>query len=113
MNEADFSFRSETIITPSKFVISLQRTYDNAYASASEIATPAHRTATAAVFRELAMVSEALSAQQLSDARRLSAPGGVALRVFLHATKTTVFREARRGSFMLGMRYSIRPRAAT
>ncbi len=78
------------------------------------VPAPAHRTATAAVFRELAMGSESLSAQQLSDALDVSVrPAVSALRVFLRANKTTVFREARRGSFVLGMRYSIRARAAT
>jgi hypothetical protein len=76
------------------------------------VPAPGHRTVTAAVLRELAMASESLSAQQLSDALDVSVrPAVPALRVFLHANKTTVFREARRGSFLLGMRYSIRARA--
>ena len=67
------------------------------------VPAPAHRTAMAVVFRELAMATESLSAQQLSDALDVSVrPAVPAIRAFLHANKTTVFREVRRGSIHAG-----------
>ena len=70
---------------------------------------PEERSVTSAVFRKLAMADESLSAQQLCE--RLDyrvAPVVDPLRRFLHGNKTTVFREVRRGGFVLGGKYSVR-----
>ena len=69
---------------------------------------PEHRSATSAVFRKLAVASESMSAQQLCDVLDESArPAVEPLRRFLHGNKTTAFREARRGGFVLGGQYGI------
>jgi hypothetical protein len=70
----------------------------------AERATPA-----AAVLRELATAPESMSAQQLYDV--LDAPVRApvsSLRQFLHANAPSIFREGRRGSFLLGGRCVIR-----
>jgi hypothetical protein len=66
-------------------------------------------TPTAAVLRQLATAPESMSAQQLYDVLDVSVRAPVAsLRQFLHANKPSVFHEARRGSFLLGGRCTIR-----
>jgi hypothetical protein len=66
-------------------------------------------TPTAAVLRELATAPEPMSAQQVYDALDAPVRAPVAsLRQFLHANKSGVFREARRGNFLLGGRCVIR-----
>jgi hypothetical protein len=63
---------------------------------------------TSAVFRKLAMTDESLSAQQLCEELDGSVrPAVDPLRRFLHSNKTTVFREVRRGGFILGTRYCV------
>lgn len=67
------------------------------------VPAPEPRTPTATILRELAMASDSMSAQQLWDALDDSVRPAIGpLRAFLHANKTTVFDEARRGSFVLG-----------
>jgi len=76
------------------------------------VPAPDRRTAMAAVFRELALGPGSMSAHQLCQT--LDGPVRPAvgsLRAFLHANKGTVFREARRGSFLLGKHYSFRERS--
>ena len=69
---------------------------------------PENRSATSAVFRKLAVADESMSAQQLCDVLDDSVrPAVEPLRRFLHDNKATVFREARRGSFVLGGQYGI------
>lgn len=69
---------------------------------------PANRTPAAAVLRMLATADDSMSAQQLYEALDPSVRPAVApLRAWLHGNKTTVFKEARRGSFQLGRRYAL------
>ena len=69
---------------------------------------PEQRSVTSAVFRKLALADESLSAQQLCDVLDDSVrPAVDPLRRFLHGNKATVFREVRRGGFVLGGRYSV------
>lgn len=73
------------------------------------VPAPERRSPVAAVFRELAFASDSMSAQQLCDTVDGSVRPAVApLRAYLHANKTDVFGEARRGSFVLGRRYYVR-----
>lgn len=76
--------------------------------SACVVPGPEERSVMSAVFRKLALADESLSAQQLcavlDDSVR---PAVVPLRRFLHVNKTTMFREVRRGGFVLGGRYSL------
>lgn len=69
---------------------------------------PAKRSPIAAVFRELALSDESMSAQRLCETVDSSArPAVAALRSYLHAHKEDVFGEARRGSFVLGRHYRL------
>jgi hypothetical protein len=69
---------------------------------------PDGRSVTSAVFRKLAMSDQSLSAQQLCDVLDDSvSPAVDPLRRFLHGNKTTIFREVRRGGFVLGGRYQV------
>ncbi len=69
---------------------------------------PAKRTPAAAVLRMLATTDDSMSAQQLYEALEPSVRLAVApLRTWLHGNKTTVFKEAHRGSFQLGRRYAL------
>lgn len=71
---------------------------------------PGERSVTSAVMRMLALADDSMSAQQLCDALDDSArPAVDPLRRFMHGNKTTVFREVRRGGFVLGGRYHVRP----
>jgi hypothetical protein len=75
------------------------------------VPAPEARTPTSAVFRELAMSSESMSAQQLCETLVYpEQPTVESLRPFLHANKAALFLEVRRGSFRLGRRYSMRSR---
>lgn len=67
------------------------------------VAAPEHRTPSSAVLRELALASDSMSAGQLYEVldAPVRPPVG-SLRSFLHANKTSVFEEVRRGSFVLG-----------
>jgi hypothetical protein len=72
------------------------------------IPAPEDRSANSAVVRKLAVADDSMSAQQLRDILDESVrPAVDPLRRFLHGNKSTVFREARRGSFVLGGRYQI------
>jgi len=80
---------------------------------ACAVPAPEPRSVTSAVFRELAMAHDSMSAQRLYDELDGSVRASVPrLRSFLHANKPSVFLEVRRGSFALGAPYVIR-RAAT
>ena len=69
---------------------------------------PDQRSVTSAVFRKVAMSDESMSAQQTCDVLNDSVcPPVDQLRRFLHGNKTTVFREVRRGGFVLGGRYHV------
>jgi hypothetical protein len=69
---------------------------------------PEDRSITSAVFRKLAMTGDSMSAQQICEALDDSVrPAVDPLRRFLHGNKTTVFREVRRGGFILGGRYHV------
>lgn len=73
--------------------------------SACVVLPPAKSTAAAAVLRMLATTDGSLSAQQLCERLDPSVrPAVESLRAWLHGNKTTVFEEARRGSFQLGRR---------
>jgi nitrogenase subunit NifH len=70
---------------------------------------PDERSVTSAVFRKLAMADDSLSAQQICNVLDDSVrPAVDPLRRFLHSNRTTVFREVRRGGFVLGGRYHVR-----
>lgn len=72
------------------------------------VTAPDRQSSAAAIFRQLALSPDSMSAQQLHDSLDESVrPAIPTLRAFLHANKTTIFAEARRGSFRLGLRYSI------
>jgi hypothetical protein len=72
------------------------------------IPIPEERSVTSAVFRKLAVAGDSMSAQQLRDILDESVcPAVDPLRRFLHGNKSTVFREAHRGSFVLGRRYRV------
>jgi hypothetical protein len=69
---------------------------------------PEDRSVTSAVFRKLAITDDSMSAQQLCEVLDDSVrPAVDPLRRFLHGNKTTVFREVRRGGFILGVRYHV------
>jgi hypothetical protein len=71
--------------------------------SASVVPIPEVRSVLSAVTRKLALAEESMSAQQLCDGLDDSVrPAVEPLRRFLHANKTTMFREVRRGGFVLG-----------
>jgi hypothetical protein len=72
------------------------------------VPSPEERSVMSAVFRKLALAEESLSAQQLCDVLDDSVrPAVDPLRRFLHGNKTTMFREVRRGGFVLGSRYNV------
>jgi hypothetical protein len=76
--------------------------------SACVVPSPEERSILSAVFRKLALSDESLSAQELCDVLDDSVrPAVKPLRRFLHANKTTVFHEVRRGGFVLGSRYGV------
>jgi len=76
------------------------------------VPAPGKRTATSAVLHHLALADSSLSAQQLCESVDDSVrPAVQPLREFLHANKPDMFYEARRGSFLLGSRYSVRSSA--
>jgi len=69
---------------------------------------PEDRSVTSAVFRKLATAGDSMSAQQLCDALDGPVrPDVDSLRKYMHANKTTVFQEVRRGSFTLGTHYRV------
>ena len=76
--------------------------------SACVVPGPGERSVASAVVRKLAMSNDSMSAQQLCEVLDESvSPAVEPLRRFLHANKTTVFREVRRGGFVLGARYYV------
>jgi len=69
---------------------------------------PEERSVASAVLRKLALADGSMSAQQLCDTLDSSVrPAVDPLRRFMHSNKTTVFREVRRGGFVLGGRYHV------
>lgn len=74
------------------------------------IPAPAQRTVEARVLRELATAQQSLSAQQLHESLHDDGctPTEKALRAWLHAHKTGLFQEVRRGGFVLGYQYRAR-----
>jgi len=69
---------------------------------------PGRRTPVSAILRELALSPESLSAAQLAELLDPAArPPVASLRAFLRAHDTTVFRQVRRGGFVLGSRYEL------
>lgn len=69
---------------------------------------PDARIPVSAILRELALSSGSLSAAQLAELLDPAARPPVAgLRAFLRAYDTTVFRQVRRGGFVLGSRYEL------
>jgi len=72
------------------------------------VPSPEERSVMSAVFRKLALTEESMSAQQLCEVLDDSVRPAVGpLRRFLHDNKTTMFREVRRGGFVLGGRYHV------
>ena len=72
------------------------------------VPSPEERTITATVLRKLAIADESMSAQQLCDLiDRPFRPTATSVRAFLHSHKPSVFCEVRRGSFILGSRYTV------
>lgn len=68
---------------------------------------PAQRSVPSAVFRELAVAPESLSAQQLADLLDPSVrPKVTDLRTFLRANDA-IFAQVRRGGYELGLRYEL------
>jgi hypothetical protein len=75
---------------------------------ASVVPRPDRRTPVSAILRELAVSTESLSAQQLAELLDPSVrPTVVGLRAFLRDHDTTVFRQVRRGGFVLGSPYEL------
>jgi len=71
---------------------------------------PDDRTPGSAILRELALSDQSLSAQQLVELLDESVRPSVArLRAYLRANDKTFVYEVRRGGFVLGTRYSLRP----
>jgi hypothetical protein len=69
---------------------------------------PEQRTPLSAILRELALSPESLSAQQLAELLDPSVrPSVTGLRAFLRAHDTAVFRQVRRGGFVLGSHYQL------
>jgi hypothetical protein len=74
----------------------------------SLVPKPGHRTPVSAILRELALSPGSLSAAQLAELLDPAArPPVASLRAFLRAHDTTVFRQVRRGGFVLGSRYEL------
>lgn len=72
------------------------------------VPSPQHRTTTAAIIRQLALTPESLSAAQLTGLLDPSVRPPVAeLRAYLREHDGTVFRQVRRGGFVLGSRYQL------
>ena len=75
---------------------------------ASVVPRPERRTPVSAILREMAVSTESLSAQQLTELLDPSVRPTVAgLRAFLREHDTTVFRQVRRGGFVLGSPYEL------
>lgn len=75
---------------------------------ASVVPRPEHRTAVSAILRELAVSTESLSAQQLTELLDPSVRPTVAgLRAFLREHDPVVFDQVRRGGFVLGSHYQL------
>ena len=75
---------------------------------ASVIPRPQVQSVESAILRELALSSESLSAQQLAELLSPPARSSVAqLRAFLRIHDNTVFRQVRRGGFVLGAHYEL------
>jgi hypothetical protein len=71
------------------------------------VAGPEQRTSTSAIFRELAITSDSLSAQQLADILDDEfKPSVPHLRSFLHGNDELIFTQVRRGGFVLGRNYA-------
>ena len=71
---------------------------------------PHDRTPASAILRELAMSDESLSAQQLSELLdELVRPSVARLRAYLRASDKTLVYQVRRGGFVLGAHYRLRP----
>jgi hypothetical protein len=61
-----------------------------------------------AILRELALAEESLSAQQLADLLAPPArPPVPDLRAFLRQHHSTVFKQVRRGGFIMGSHYEL------
>lgn len=69
---------------------------------------PEHRTSTSAILRELALAPESLSAAQISELLDPAVRPSIAeIRAFLRANDDTVFKQVRRGGFVLGSHYQL------
>ena len=69
---------------------------------------PGRRTPASAILRELALSPESLSAAQLAELiDPATRPPVASLRAFLRAHDSTVFRQVRRGGFVLGSHYEL------
>jgi predicted nucleic acid-binding protein len=76
---------------------------------ASMVPKPQDRTPVSAIIRELALSSESLSAAQLAELLDPTVRPSVAdIRAFLRAYDNTVFKQVRRGGFVLGVHYQLR-----
>jgi len=76
---------------------------------ACAVPRPEQRTPVSAILRELALSSESLSAAQLTELLDPSVRPPVAeLRAFLRAHDNEVFKQVRRGGFVLGSHYQLR-----
>jgi len=72
------------------------------------VPSPQHRTTATAIIRQLALTPESLSAAQLAELLDPSVRLPVAeLRAYLREHDGTVFRQVRRGGFVLGSRYQL------
>jgi hypothetical protein len=75
---------------------------------ASLVPKPDQRTAVSGVMRELAITHDPLSAAQLAELLDTSVRPPVAkIRAFLRAYDGEVFRQVRRGGFVLGSHYRL------
>jgi hypothetical protein len=76
---------------------------------ACAVPRPEQRTPASAILRELALSSESLSAAQLAELLAPSVRPPVAtLRAFLRGHENQVFKQVRRGGFVLGSHYQLR-----
>jgi hypothetical protein len=75
---------------------------------ASMVPKPEQRTPASAILRELALSAESLSAAQVAELLDQSVRPAVAdIRAFLRANDNAVFKQVRRGGFVLGLHYRL------